>query len=55
MKKGLRRVSALCHDTERIMSVPFAYSFAARFIIALRFSFLVFFFTPTLLCGNCTD
>ena len=55
MKKGLRRLSALCHDAKRIMSVLFAYSFAVRFIFALRFSFLVFFFTPTLLCGDCTD
>ncbi len=55
MLKRLRRVSALCHDAKRIMSVPFACSFAARFIFALRFSFLVFFFTSTLVCGNGTD
>ena len=55
MKKRLRRLSASCHAAKRIMSVPFAYDCAVRFIIALRFSFLVFFFTPTLLCGNCTD
>ncbi len=55
MNKRLHRVPASCHDTKRIMFVPFAYYCAARFIIALRFSFLVFFFTSTLVCGNCTD
>ena len=55
MKKRLHRVSPSCHDTKRIVSVPFAYYCAARFIIALRFSFLVFFFTPAPICGNCTE
>ena len=55
MKKRLRRLSALCHDTKRVVSVLFAYYFAARFIIALRFSFLGFSFTPVPICGNCTD
>ena len=55
MKKRRRCVSASCHDTKRIMSVPFADYFAVRFIIALRFSFLVFFFTQAPICGNCTE
>lgn len=55
MKHYPRRVSASCHGTKRIMSVPFAYYCAARFIIALRFSFLVVFFTPAPICGNCTE
>ena len=55
MKQCLRRLSASCHDTKRIMSVPFAYYYAARFIIALRFSFLVVYFIPAPICGNCTD
>ena len=55
MKECLSRLSASCHDTKRIMSVPFAYYCAARFITALRFSFLGFSFTPAPICGNCTD
>ena len=55
MMKRPRRVSESCHDAKRIMSVPFAHYCAARFIIALRFSFLVFFFTPAPIFGNCTE
>ena len=55
MMKRPRRVSESCHDAKRIMSVPFAYDCAVRFIIALRFSFLGFSFTPVPICGNCTD
>ena len=55
MSKCLRRFVASCHGAKCTVSVSLACYCAVRFIIALRFSFLVFFFTPALICGNCTD
>ena len=52
MKHDASQVSTACHDAKRIMSVLYAYYYAARFINALRFSFFADFAKPKPISGN---
>ena len=52
MKRDAHELSTACHDAKRIMSVPYAYDGAARFINALRFSFYAYFAKPKPVRGN---
>ena len=52
MKRDARQLSMACHDAKRIMSVPYAYDCAARFINALRFSFFAYDAKPKPIRGN---